>query len=466
MANRRKRNAPFHVPIPSPKLGVQPVVYSAASPWNTMTNSSRQAHRQRTQLSYHSSDVSDFSGRFSDNVFSRRSPEFANHLKYQPLSEPEKIIRSGSANSLHLLEQIVNRQDLIRKKMRDAITEWKIVAKDIPKPGKKISVNDQMKRIRGLCQDIDQHLCRWKDEIYRLTGRRVTLSSHSSSLDDSDMKESVSKQTTMNQSQGKELMNLEKCLQDIKKENSKSKEKIAALEEDLRKVIQEKEELLTRLSQISGSRLTDGNVQFTDLNTQNRPTKIAENFRELYNDEWMEALEVMPNDSPDAERKSISTLLYILQSSFEYCKNESKKMNARLVSAVYGDETQPSELNDESKSLILQLQKSTADVMAPEIAQKFCNVIDIDENFEHPLPANVKKFAAGCTKVTWCMVVQSPPMHIVCNGSSGSTLDRNLFSEYTQQGEKLDFIVWPAVLIENDGALLSKGVAQPLKKGS
>lgn len=68
-----------------------------------------------------------------------------------------------------------------------------------------------------------------------------------------------------------------------------------------------------RLSQISGSRLTDGNVQFTDLNTQNRPTKIAENFRELYNDKWMEALEVLPNDSPDAEKKSISTLLYIVQ---------------------------------------------------------------------------------------------------------------------------------------------------------
>lgn len=50
------------------------------------------------------------------------------------------------------------------------------------------------------------------------------------------------------------------------------------------------------------------------------------------------------------------------------------------------------------------------------------------------------------------MAVQSPPMHIVCNGSAGSEFDRNLFSEYTQQGEKLDFIVWPAVLIENGGA--------------
>lgn len=70
-----------------------------------------------------------------------------------------------------------------------------------------------------------------------------------------------------------------------------------------------------RLSEVSGSKLVDGNVQFTDLNTQNRPTKIAENFRELYDDEWMEALEVLPSEDPVAEKKSISTLLYIVKVS-------------------------------------------------------------------------------------------------------------------------------------------------------
>lgn len=52
-------------------------------------------------------------------------------------------------------------------------------------------------------------------------------------------------------------------------------------------------------------------MQFTDLNTLNRPTKIAESFRELYNNEWMTALDVLPNDDPLTEKKSISTLLYI-----------------------------------------------------------------------------------------------------------------------------------------------------------
>lgn len=77
------------------------------------------------------------------------------------------------------------------------------------------------------------------------------MSSHNSSMDDNELKETASKQTTVSQNQGNELKNLEKCLQDVKKENSKSKEKIAALEGDLRKVIQEKEELLTRFERSS-----------------------------------------------------------------------------------------------------------------------------------------------------------------------------------------------------------------------
>ncbi|XP_061163881.1 uncharacterized protein LOC133173019 [Saccostrea echinata] len=463
MANRKMRNVPINIPISNPQFGVQPVVYY---PSNSFLDSGRQAPRQRPRLQYHSSDVSDFSRRshvvYSANPPSPSSPEFANHLRYQRPPDSPRIMRPTSASKVHLIEQLVDRQDSIRKQMKDTISGWKIAVKDIPKPGRKISVDDQMKRIRALCADVDHHLHRWKDEIHRLTGIRINTAAPSPGTRQNDMKQTPFKQMVVNDTRSKEL-NMEKSVQDTKKENIHLREKMAGLEEDLRKVIQEKEELLTRLSEISGSRLTDGNVQFTDLNTQNRPTKIAERFQELYNDEWMAALDVLPQDDPLSEKKSISTLLYIIQSSFEFCENESREMTRRLTSAVFGDGKDNIQLNDESKRLIQQLQKSTADLMTPGVAQKFCQSLDIDENFEHPLPESVKTFAAECAKITWCMVVQSPPMRIVCGGSHGKKFDRNMFSEYTQQGEVLDFVVWPAVLIENGGALLSKGVVQPLK---
>lgn len=167
MPNHRMKNVPVNVPIAAPRCGVQPVVYH----WNSLSHqSARHAPRQRPKLSYHRSDASDFANGRPTGVYpgvppSPRSPEFANHLIFQPLSEPQRIIRSTSANSLHVLEQIVERQDRVRKQMRDTITGWKVVAKHIPKPGKNISVNDQMKRIRGLCKDIEQHLGKWKVRV-------------------------------------------------------------------------------------------------------------------------------------------------------------------------------------------------------------------------------------------------------------------------------------------------------------
>lgn len=167
MPNHRMKNVPVNVPIAAPRCGVQPVVYH----WNSLSHqSARHAPRQRPKLSYHRSDASDFANGRPTGVYpgvppSPRSPEFANHLIFQPFSEPQRIIRSTSANSLHVLEQIVERQDRVRKQMRDTITGWKVVAKHIPKPGKNISVNDQMKRIRGLCKDIEQHLGKWKVRV-------------------------------------------------------------------------------------------------------------------------------------------------------------------------------------------------------------------------------------------------------------------------------------------------------------
>jgi hypothetical protein len=162
MPYKKPRNVPINMPIPNPRFGVQPVVYYPTNPWNSSTS----YVRQRPRLQYRTSDVSDFSRQtqtaYSTTSPSPRSPEFANHLRYQPSPEPQRILRSTSVNKLHLIEELVDRQDLIRKQMRETIAGWKVVVKDIPKVGKKMTVDDQMKRIRALCGDINQHLQRWK----------------------------------------------------------------------------------------------------------------------------------------------------------------------------------------------------------------------------------------------------------------------------------------------------------------
>ena len=42
---------------------------------------------------------------------------------------------------------------------------------------------------------------------------------------------------------------------------------------------------------MAGHKLTDGNPEIADLSDSFRPTKIAEQFRQLYDDEWTRAFE-------------------------------------------------------------------------------------------------------------------------------------------------------------------------------
>ena len=47
--------------------------------------------------------------------------------------------------------------------------------------------------------------------------------------------------------------------------------------------------LTCRISEIAGARLKSNNPAIADLNDQNRPSKLAEKFSELYDSEWTDA---------------------------------------------------------------------------------------------------------------------------------------------------------------------------------
>ena len=58
------------------------------------------------------------------------------------------------------------------------------------------------------------------------------------------------------------------------------------------------------------------------------------------------------------------------------------------------------------------------------------------------------------------MAVQDPPMAILTDESKDGKFDKTKFKEYTKTGSYVDFIVWPAVLIQEGGDMMAKGVAQ------
>lgn len=67
-----------------------------------------------------------------------------------------------------------------------------------------------------------------------------------------------------------------------------------------------------RLSELAGRKLLDNNPNIADLSTEIRPTKIGENFMQIYDNEWTDAFEELAQNGQD-DKKCIDTLLKILK---------------------------------------------------------------------------------------------------------------------------------------------------------
>ena len=61
-----------------------------------------------------------------------------------------------------------------------------------------------------------------------------------------------------------------------------------------------------------GDKLTDNNPNITDLSDRNRPTKLAEKFAELYDNQWTDAFDILERIF-HSEEGVIGVLLQILQ---------------------------------------------------------------------------------------------------------------------------------------------------------
>lgn len=70
-----------------------------------------------------------------------------------------------------------------------------------------------------------------------------------------------------------------------------------------------------RLSKEMSSKLNDKNPNITDLSDSNRPTKIAEKYNELYDNEWTDALEDLTEERY-LEEGAIAELLACVQVSY------------------------------------------------------------------------------------------------------------------------------------------------------
>eukprot|EP00105_Crassostrea_gigas_P043197 XP_019927345.1 PREDICTED: uncharacterized protein LOC105339240 [Crassostrea gigas] len=106
----------------------------------------------------------------------------------------------------------------------------------------------------------------------------------------------------------------------VNDEVEQERKKVKDLERQLKQIAKEKEYLLTRLTKIAGSKLTNNNPDIADLNDDNRPTKLAEKFGQLYDDEWTDSMEELTEGELRLDdRAAIGFLLRIIMTAYNFC---------------------------------------------------------------------------------------------------------------------------------------------------
>lgn len=227
----------------------------------------------------------------------------------------------------------------------------------------------------------------------------------------------------------------------------------------VKKLSLEKKEALTRLSELAGRKLLDNNPNIADLSTEIRPTKIGENFMQVYDNEWTDAFEELGQNGQD-DKQCIDSLLKILKEAFEHTEIKAKNFDAKMISIISScsvnqreDKTEEN-ITKEETGLIRQLKKLSANRTKTSIQDEF-----VKERTWIKWQKS-KIFAEKCVEMCWYMAIQTPPMALMFDMRHMHPFDEKYYKKYMTSGDRYDFLVWPCTLLHKDGPIVAKGIAE------
>ncbi|XP_052241276.1 uncharacterized protein LOC127851508 isoform X2 [Dreissena polymorpha] len=186
-------------------------------------------------------------------------------------------------------------------------------------------------------------------------------------------------------------------------------------ERQIQKLNEEKQEALRRLSAMMSIKLRDNNPNIADLSDQFRPTKLGEQFSELYDNEWTDAFDVLQNKFE--ERHAISVLLDIAMDTYWFCEKELSE-EWKLTEKWFIQTDAPSA--QQIKKTLKDARKQTLVGRVSEIEEKYIDyLLTLCSNDSLTVLVNsapVKCYIASCVRLTLLMTANDPPVVIECPG--------------------------------------------------
>ncbi|XP_053399415.1 uncharacterized protein LOC128557020 [Mercenaria mercenaria] len=231
-----------------------------------------------------------------------------------------------------------------------------------------------------------------------------------------------------------------------------------------------------QIDEVHGKRVSQARRQddVADLSDVNRPTKIAERFSELFDNEWVDVFESLSKNKGDEQLKEseiISILLEIVEQAYHFCYVEAEDQITNIEVAVAGilkGDARPvlqsarSNQNQRRRHLLLQYRKEMAADATERLSKEFFQryIFRIFENNSLAIPSNggpTATYSRKAVELTWLMCVEDPPI-FMC--PTRGKFNPSLYRPYTKTGTEADIFVWPALKLNKDGAVLLKGVVQ------
>ncbi|XP_053399411.1 golgin subfamily A member 6-like protein 22 isoform X2 [Mercenaria mercenaria] len=263
--------------------------------------------------------------------------------------------------------------------------------------------------------------------------------------------------------------------------HEKQKEQIIHLSNENKKLQDQLHETRNRLSALAGHKMTADNPNIADLSDAYRPTNIAEQFREVYDNEWTHAYEELDIQNPEEETKIIDTLVTILKNIEVFCMDVSSQQFDTLKAAIVNEVTYPkykhksgtvmagkhraemsSAQTELADKLLKDLRKSLGILSTGPLAQIFHTVyMTQHRGADDVCPAGINAFVVQSVKLVWMMKMQTPPMGFIW-AKVNQNVDKNKFTFYTKRGDVTKQCVWPAIELHKNGPLMSKGIVQAM----
>ncbi|KAK3602850.1 hypothetical protein CHS0354_026409 [Potamilus streckersoni] len=231
---------------------------------------------------------------------------------------------------------------------------------------------------------------------------------------------------------------------------------------------------------VLSARFYEGLSSYWGNNDLITPSRIAEKFQELFEREWLFALDEL--SVVLGEREAIYYLFKILRFAYDYCTRTAEKQLVDLTKVVtdvivspdnsyqsvenigeYQKDSASIVVRDRARPHLIQLRRETAHASLPNVVKWF-----MTKQLPEVLPPGFKaekslisRYAQKCIELIWLMCAQDPPMHLE-PAERGLSFDDEYFRVYSKTGSVVDFCVWPLLREFKNGPVLIKGVIQPI----